>query len=86
MTAVIIHAEMYARERINWLTTTRSVPLMMNVAFSVINGNHPRKISCWTFRWSRFTRATSTTTGYSIGQIPVETFLLAVLGFTKAIS
>ena len=28
-------------ERTSWLTTTRSVPLMMKVPFSVIIGSHP---------------------------------------------
>ncbi len=29
-------------ERCSWLTTTRSVPLMMNVPLSVIRGSSPR--------------------------------------------
>jgi hypothetical protein len=29
-------------ERCSWLTTTRSVPLMMNVPLSVISGSSPR--------------------------------------------
>src|SRR5215470_5142856 len=33
-------------ERCNWLTITRSVPLMMNVPFCVISGTSPKKTSC----------------------------------------
>src|SRR5664279_1430405 len=33
-------------ERCNWLTITRSVPLMMNVPFCVIRGTSPKKTSC----------------------------------------
>ena len=33
-------------ERTNWLTTTRSAPLMMKVPCSVINGNSPMNMSC----------------------------------------
>ncbi len=33
-------------ERCNWLTITRSVPLMMNVPFCVISGMSPKKTSC----------------------------------------
>ncbi len=33
-------------ERCNWLTITRSVPLMMNVPLSVISGTSPKKTSC----------------------------------------
>ena len=33
-------------ERWSWETTTRSVPLMMNVPFSVIRGSSPRYTSC----------------------------------------
>ncbi len=33
-------------ERCNWLTITRSVPLMMKVPFSVISGTSPKNTSC----------------------------------------
>src|SRR5229473_2116392 len=33
-------------ERCNWLTITRSVPLIMKVPFWVINGTSPKKTSC----------------------------------------
>ena len=39
-------SKMTPGERTSWLTTTRSVPLMMNVPFSVIIGNSPMKTVC----------------------------------------
>ena len=33
-------------ERTSWLTTTRSVPLMMNVPLSVMTGKSPMKTVC----------------------------------------
>ncbi len=33
-------------ERTSWLTTTRSVPLMMKVPLGVIIGKSPRKTRC----------------------------------------
>ena len=33
-------------ERTNWVTITRSVPLMMNVPWSVIMGKSPMKTFC----------------------------------------